>query len=181
MRLFRKHHSPEELGSMIYEALRAGMASTGELSLATLTAALKADSCELHEQHVGEIMVGSMFGAVLAIERSSSTWIAKQIIAGMTLEFRRHLEEQGASGAQVREWEEIVEERFAAFRGSLEKYEGFEPPWKLGRKFLWNLTGTEVYIAIAIKTATMYLLTARDVAQQVLNQYGPTIVVNLST
>lgn len=47
------------------------------------------------EQYEGEIMVGLMFGGVMAIERSATLRVADEIIAGMKLAFLQHLEERG--------------------------------------------------------------------------------------
>lgn len=181
MKLFRKHNTPEEIGGMIYEALRAGMASSGELAAEGLLRAIGKQKSDLHDQHIGEIMMGCMFGATLAIDRSTSRWMGRQIVIGMNREFLYHLEEQGATRNQAAEWEAIVEQRFQQFRDCLVEYEGFEPPWKLGRQFLWNLSGEEEYVALSIKSATYYLLQARDTAQAILNRHGPTVKVILAT
>jgi hypothetical protein len=132
---------------------------------------------EVNEQYAGEVMVGLMFGAVMAIERSASPRVAEQIIAGMKLEFLRHLEEQGANAIQRAEWETILADRFLGYRQCLENYSGFEPPWKLGRQFFWNLIGVEEHVAMLIKISTLYLLEARDRCQDLLNEYGPSVLV----
>ena len=74
-----------------------------------------------------------------------------------------------------------MDAHFDEYRKCLEGYEGFEPPWKLGRLFLWNITGEEKYHAISIKIATLYLLEARDVCQSLINEHGPTLVMNPAT
>ncbi len=178
MKLFRKNYSPQEVGAMIYETLRAGMASDENLSVKTLIENLDRTEAELQDQYVGEIMIGAMFGATLAIDRSTSPWVAEQICRGMHLEFYSHLAEQGASEEQVLEWRVVVQERFHEYRRCMELYEGFEPPWKMGRQLFWNLTGAEEYLAMSIKIATLYVLAARDAVQPVLNQYGRSIVVH---
>lgn len=180
MKLFRKQYTPEELGAMLYETLRAGMASESELSVVRFVDSLDLEPGDLHEQHVGEVMIGSMFAAVMATERSTWKWMAQQIAKGMINDFLLHLREQGASAVQIAEWETIVESRFASFRKCLEGYEGFEPPWKLGRQFYWHISGTEEYIAMSIKIATYYLLEAENAAQKLLNQYGPSLAVNFA-
>ena len=177
MKLFRRHYSPDEVGGMIYETLRAGMASDGDLSVKVLIENLDRTEANLQDQYVGEIMIGAMFGATLAIDRSTSAWIAQHICHGMHQEFYTHLAEQGASEEQVIEWRVVVQERFQEYRRCLEQYEGFEPPWKMGRQLFWNLTGAEEYLAMSIKIATLYVLAARDAVQPVLNQYGPSIAV----
>jgi hypothetical protein len=178
MRLFRRHYSPEEIGAMVYETLRAGMASDGDLSVRTLIENLDRTESDVEEQYVGEIMIGAMFGATLAIDRSTSPWIAEQICRGTQQEFYTHLAEQGASEEQVLEWRAVVQERFQEYRRCMEQYQGFEPPWKMGRQLFWNLTGTEEYLAMSIKIATLYVLAARDAVQPVLNQYGPSIALH---
>lgn len=177
MKLFRRHYSPEEVGAMIYETLRAGMASDGNLSVKVLIENLDRTEADLQDQYVGEIMIGAMFGAMLAVDRSASPWIGEQICRGMHLEFYTHLAEQGASEEQVLEWRVVVQERIHEYRRCMEQYEGFEPPWKMGRQLFWNLTGAEEYLAMSIKIATLYVLAARDAVQPVLNQYGPSIAL----
>jgi hypothetical protein len=177
MKLFRRHYSPAEVGALIYETLRAGMASDENLSVRALIDNLDRTETELEDQYVGEIMVGAMFGATLAIDRSTPGWVGQEICRGMHQEFYMHLAEQGASEQQVLEWRTVVQERFHEYRRCMEQYEGFEPPWKMGRQLFWNLTGTEEYLAMSIKIATLYVLAARDAVQPVLNQYGPLITV----
>ncbi|MBP1647340.1 MAG: hypothetical protein H6Q30_785 [Bacteroidetes bacterium] len=177
MKLFRRHYTPEEVGSMIYETLRAGMASSGDLSVKTLIDNLDRTEAELHDQYVGEIMIGAMFGALLAIDRSTLPTTRDLICRGMHREFYAHLGEQGASEDQVLEWQVVVQERFREYRRCMEQYEGYEPPWKMGRQLFWNITGAEEYLAMSIKIATLYVLAARDTVQAVLNQYGPSIQV----
>ena len=157
------------------------MASNGDLSVVRFIRNLEKEERELHEQYVGEIMIGSMFGAALAIDSSASKWMAGQINIGMKREFLRHLQEQGATSEHIAEWDSVVADRFLEYRQCLQDYQDYEPPWKLGREFFWNVTGVEEYVAMSIKIATLYLLAGRDTAQQLLNQYGPTLVVNLTT
>lgn len=178
MKLFRRHYAPEEIGSMIYETLRAGMASDGDLSVKNLIENLDRTETDLQDQYVGEVMIGAMFGATLAIDRSTSPLIGAQICRGLHQEFYMHLAEQGASEEQVLEWRAVVQERFQEYRRCMEQYEGFEPPWKMGRQLYWNLTDTEEYLAMSIKIATLYVLAARDAVQPVLNQYGPSIALH---
>ncbi len=179
MKLFRKNLTPEELGSVIYEKLRAHLASDDELSISSLLRKLSRREEDLPEQHQGAIMIGTMFGAVMAIERSTSTWTARRITGGMHREFFAHLREQGASPSQVRDWEQIVGVHETAYRKTLEGYdESGEPPWRLGREFLWNIIGSEEYVANQIKESTLFLLQALDVAQSLMNKYGPALVLD---
>ena len=129
------------------------------------------------EQYEGEIMVGLMFGGVMAIERSATLRVADEIIAGMKLAFLQHLEEQGANAIQRAEWETVLADHFLTYRQCLENYSGFEPPWKLGRQFYWNLVGVEEHAALLIKISTLYLLAGRDRCQELLNEYGPSLLV----
>jgi hypothetical protein len=154
------------------------MESSGELSMDQFIKGLGKDASELSEQYAGEIMVGLMFGALMAIERSASARVAELITSGMKLEFFRHLEEQGANPIQRAEWEIILADRFLSYRQCLENYSGFEPPWKLGRQFYWNLIGSEDHVAMLIKISTLYLLAARDKCQEMLNEYGPSLLVS---
>ena len=147
-----------------------------ELSLGSLIVNLGLVRETLHDQHAGEVMTGLMFSAVLATERSTTPRIARKIISGMTEEFIHHLEEQGASPIQCAEWEANVAGAFLSYRKCLEDYSGFEPPWKLGREFYWNLVEKEEYAAMSIKISTLYLLAARERVQRLLNEHGPLIL-----
>jgi len=173
MKFFHRHTTPEELGARLYEALRSGMTSSGDLSVDRLLESIEVPAATLDENFRGEVIVGLMFAAGLAVERSASPRVVHQIMAGIKAEFFSHLQEQGASAVQCAEWENVLADRFLAYRRSLELYTGFEPPWKLGRLFYWNLLGEEVYAAMAIKIATLYLLAARDHCQALLNELGP--------
>ena len=173
---FRKHIHPGQVGSMIYEMLRACLESDEELCMESLLLHLGVQQEDLPDQYTGEIMIGLMFSAVLATERSTTARTAQKIISGMTDEFIHHLEEQGASPVQCAEWEATIAAAFLAYRNSMEDYSGFEPPWKLGRQFYWNLVENEEYAAMSIKISTLYLLAARDRVQQLLNEYGPLIL-----
>lgn len=178
--MFRKHRRPEDLGAMVYETLRAGMESDGDLSMERFVQSLEKDPNGLHEQYVGEIMVGLMFGATLAIERSASHRVAEQIASGMKSEFLNHIEEQGATQLEKAEWEAIIANHFLNYRKCIEDYSGFEPPWKLGRQFYWNIIAAEDHLAMSIKIATLYMLAARDACQVLLNEHGPTLLVSQS-
>jgi hypothetical protein len=173
MKLFHKHLHPESLGERIYEDLRSGMEGTDDLSADRLVESLDLDPGALHPQFRGEIMTGLMFGAVMAVERSATGRIANRILAGLKADFLAHLEEQGANPLQRAEWETIIAARFLDYRKALEGYSGFEPPWKLGRLFYWNILGEEIHVAMSVKIATLYLLGGRDTCQDLLNEYGP--------
>jgi hypothetical protein len=177
LKLFRKQLHPEELGAMVYESLRSGMESEDDLSMRRFVDNLDFGGDSPDEHYVGEIVVALMFGATLAIERSTPATVAQRIVSGMKTEFQKHLGEQGATAIQQAEWENVIASRFLEYRLSLEDYSGFEPPWRLGRQFYWNLIGQQDYHAMSIKIATLYLLAARDQCQELLNTHGPTLLV----
>jgi hypothetical protein len=177
VKLFRKHIKPVDLGLILYEALRSGMESESDLSMDGYLKSLDTDVGGVCEQYAGEIVIGLMFGGLMAIERSAPSRVAEEIVSGMKLAFQQHLEEQGADAIQRAEWETILAERFLTYRHCIENYSGFEPPWKLGRQFYWNLIGTEDHTAMLVKISTLYLLAARDRSQDLLNEYGPSLIV----
>lgn len=178
MSLFQKNLSPSDLGAHLYETLRRSMQSDGELSMQHLLTGLELVPEELHPQYVGEIMVGLMFGATLAIESSATPRIANQIISALKAEFLSHLEEQGASPLQCAEWEAVLANRFLTYREALEGYTGFEPPWKLGRALFWHIIGQEVHIAMCVKICTLYIMAARDVCTAILKEQGPRLTLS---
>ena len=175
MKLFKKHFWPEELGALIYEALRMAVESDGALSLEKFVQSIVTAGVPENGQYEGEVMVGLMFAARMAIDRSTTQAIGESIALGITAEFRRHILEQGATKAQTGEWEMILTTRFQSYHRMIEADTSFEPPWKLGRAFFWNVTGNESYDAMAIKASTLYLMAAEDLSQNLLNEYGPTL------
>ncbi len=177
MGLFQKNLRPSDLGILIYERLRKAMQLHDDLSMNGLLLGLEVVPEELDEQHVGEIMIGLMFGATLAVESNASARAAQQIVSAMKAEFFSHLDEQGATTLQKAEWEAVLADRFLTYRKCLDGYSGFEPPWKLGRAFFWNIINNEVHIAMCVKICTLYLLTARDMCVEILKEYGPRLVM----
>ncbi|MFN0156687.1 MAG: hypothetical protein ACKVRP_01285 [Bacteroidota bacterium] len=151
------------------------MESNQDLSVERLIRSLDGETASLHEHYRGEVIVGLMFAAAMATERSASAKVATMIAAGMRAEFLNHLQEQGANAIERAEWEAVVASRFLAYRKSLENYTGFEPPWKLGREFFWNVIGEQLQVAMSIKISTLYLLAARDKCQGLLNLHGPAL------
>ncbi len=170
---FKKNLLPSELGAHIYESLRRGIQSEGDLSMHRLLVGLELVPEELHDQYVGEIMIGLMFGATLAIESAATPRTANQIVSALKAEFLNHLEEQGATPMQRAEWETVLADRFLTYRETLEGYTGFEPPWKLGRALFWNIINAEVHIAMCVKICTLYMMAARDTCLDILREYGP--------
>jgi hypothetical protein len=63
----------------------------------------------------------------------------------------------------------------------MEGYTGFEPPWKLGRLFFWNIVSKELYDVMSIKISTLYLLAAQEEAQRILNGFGPILLLPRET
>lgn len=181
MSLFKKNIHPHELGMIVYERLRAGVESEGDLSLQGLLAGLSLHPDELEPQHVGEIMIGVMFAATLAIESQAGAKASQQIIAALKGEFFNHLDEQGASPLQIAEWEAVLADRFLTYRQAMEGYSGFEPPWKLGRTFFWHILSEKIHLAMSVKICTLYMLAARDACYDILREYGPRLIMEPSS
>ncbi len=177
VRIFQKNLKPADLGIVIYERLRKELQSRDELSMNGLLTGLEVVPEELDEQYVGEIMIGLMFGATLAIESSASASAAQQVVASMKAEFLNHLHEQGATTIQKAEWEAVLAERFLTYRKCLDGYSGFEPPWKLGRAFFWNVINNELHLAMCVKICTLYLLAAKNLSSELLREMGPRLVM----
>ena len=62
-------------------------------------------------------------------------------IGVMTVQHYSDPNAYGLPEQQVLEWRAVVQERFREYRRCMEQYEGFEPPWKMGRQLFWNITG----------------------------------------
>ncbi len=175
--LFQKNLRPSDLGIVIYERLRKAMTSNDDLSMFNLLSGIEVKSEDLDEQHVGEVMIGLMFAATLSIEASASTRAAQQMASSMKAEFLNHLDEQGATTIQKAEWEAVLADRFLTYRKTLDGYSGFEPPWKLGRAFFWNIINNEVHVAMCVKICTLYLIAAKDMCGEILKEMGPRLTM----
>lgn len=179
---FKKYLQPEHLGRIIYERLRSGLEDeTSAISIKRLAETFSSGPDLFHEQSPGEIIIAVMFAGVMAIERSTTPIIAHRITGGMKGEFLSHLTQQGAGDIQVAEWEAMLAGRFLQYRKGIDGYSGYEPPWKLGREFFWKMSDRQDYDALSIKIATLYLLEARDIVQQLLNVEGPYLLAGGDT
>jgi len=179
MSALRKHLTPEEFGALLYETVREAVVATRELSMTRLLTGLELQDGLLSEQYEGEIVIACLFGATLALERSTSAVIRLRIVEGLQEEFIRHLAEQGAHPEHCREWRRVFSAQFREYAECSEGYEGEEPPWKVGRHFLWHLTGRRDHLAGSVRHAALFLLQARDLAQQLINEHGPRLRLEL--
>jgi len=177
MRILQRRKSPEAFGALLYEALRTGVSMPGRVSIEGLAGRLSEAGELLDDQHPGEIVIGAMYAATMAVDRSTQRPVADRIVAGMTGEFLCHLGEQGASSLEVGEWRSIMNAHFAEYRDVLIGHEELEPPWKFGRQLLWCLTGSENHTAVAVRDATEFLIAVRDAAQELVNMHGPSLIL----
>jgi hypothetical protein len=157
----------EEAGAQLYEYLRREVVSDGVLSLERLGDALGKCQAPLGEQREGEVVIGCMFAAVLAIEECAAPPLREKLRAGLDGEFIRHLREQGADDEHIVEWRTILGEHFVDYYRSMDGHSGPALPPALGKEFLWNLTGIEDDDATPIEVATSYLAAARAVSRRV--------------
>jgi hypothetical protein len=156
----------EEGGAQLYEYLRREVVGDGHLSMDRLAESLTRCNTPLGEQREGEIIIGCLFAAVLAIEELAPQALRERLRAGMDGEFLRHLREQGADEEHVVEWRTIMGEHFVDYYRSIEGHIGPALPAALGKEFLWNLTGVEDDDATPIEVVTSYLAAARAVARR---------------
>lgn len=158
--------TPEGAGAQLYEYLRREVVGDGVLSLDRLGEALQKCGTPLGDQREGEIIIGCMFAAVLAIEEVASASRRERFRTGLDGEFIRHLREQGADEEHVVEWRTILGEHFVDYFRSCEGQTDPALPDALGKEFLWNLTGMEHDDATPIEIATTYLSAARAVSRR---------------
>ncbi len=156
----------EGAGAQLYEYLRREVVGEGVLSLARLGESLQKCETPLGDQREGEIIIGCMFAAVLAVEEIASPAQRERMRTGLDGEFIRHLREQGADEEHVVEWRTILGEHFVDYFRSCEGHAGPALPEALGKEFLWNLTGMEHDDATPIEIATTYLAGARAVSRR---------------
>lgn len=174
--MFKKRHTPEELGSLIYESVRTEMEGDSSLSIRYLIEELGKDEAQLQEQYIGVVMIAGIFGAVLAIERSTPPWVCRRIRTGLETEFFKHLFEQGASSQEVEEWRAVQIEHFLGYFKAIEGKNGGELPTELGWEFVWNLAGIEDDDEIVSQRAALYIMTARDHAQAIIDEHEPQLL-----
>lgn len=158
--------TPEGAGAQLYEYLRREVVGEGVLSLDRLGEALQKCDVTLGEQREGEIIIGCMFAAVLAIEELAGAGQRERLRTGLDGEFIRHLREQGADEEHIVEWRTILGEHFVDYYRSCEGHAGPALPFALGKEFLWNLTGMEDDDPAPIEIATTYLAAARALSRR---------------
>ncbi|MCC6396758.1 MAG: hypothetical protein IT282_07035 [Bacteroidetes bacterium] len=165
--------TPEETGKLLYEHLRQEITGPGILSMNRLREIFEEQLTGLGGQFEGELIIGCMFAAVLAIEETTHPPMGQAVRRGLEGEFQRHLREQGASEAQIEEWQVVLGEHFAEYFQSVQGNADPALPAALGREFVWNLTGVEEEHAGLIEASTVYLTAARIVARRLLRQHLP--------
>ncbi len=160
----------EEAGAHLYEYLRREVVGDGILSMDRLAETLIRCHTPFGAQHEGEIIIGCMFAAVLAIEELATPGLRERFRAGLDGEFLRHLREQGADEDHVVEWRTILGEHFVDYYRSVTGHHGPALPDALGKEFLWNLTGVEEDDPVPIEAVTAYLAAARAVSRRVVRE-----------
>ncbi len=168
--MFRKRYTPEQFGAMLYEVLREGMAAEGPLSLRRLQDMLGVPQAHLRDQYVGEVMIGGMFGAVLAIERSTPPWLCRRIRSGLEREFFKHLFEQGAAEREAEEWQVVLFEHFVLYFKTMPPGET-EVSRELGRRFFLHIAGMEPPDEDTLTACRHFLNAARDTAQHLVDEH----------
>ena len=174
--MFKKKYTPEELGALIYESVRSEMEGDAELSIHYFIEELGKQESELQEQYVGVVMIACLFGAVLAIERSTAPWVCRRIRTGLETEFFKHLFEQGASDQEVEEWRAVQAEHFLGYFKALEGKSGGELPVELGWELVWNLAGVEDDDDLVAQRAALYVMASRDHTQRIIDEHEPNLL-----
>jgi hypothetical protein len=171
--MFARKHTPDKVGALLFEHLRGEVSGNGILSVDRLRESLLEGMPVVADQFEGEMMIGCMFAAVLAIEDTCHSPMREAVRRGLEGEFIRHLQEQGATVEQIEEWRVVLAEHFTEYFRSLEGHADPALPDALGREFLWNLTGVEEPDERLAETAAVYLTAARAVARRLLREYLP--------
>ena len=160
----------EEVGAQLYEFLRREVVGDGILSMDRLADTLLRCETPLGEQREGEIIIGCMFAAVLAIEELVPAMLRERVRTGLDGEFISHLREQGADDEHVVEWRTILGEHFVDYYRSVEGHIGPALPDALGKEFLWNLTGVEEEALAPVEVVTSYLAAARAISRRFVRE-----------
>jgi len=171
--MFARKHSPEEAGVLLFEHLRREVSADGILSLDRLRESFLEVMPVVGDQFEGEMVIGCMFAAVLAIEDTCQAAMREDVRRGLEGEFIRQLGAQGATAEQIEEWRVVLGDHFSEYFQSMGQDPDPALPVALGREFLWNLTGIEEPDQRLAELSTVYLTAARAVARRLLRQHLP--------
>jgi len=170
MATFKKKVSAQELGNIIYANTRYGvMLSDTPLSLETLMEKLEENQNELPPSYIFELLVGLLFGVLLAIEKEYQYPIAGEIMDGVRTEFIKHA--KPVTELKDNDFNSFIVKRFQEYSECMNNHSGAGPVFHLGTQYYWNIIGNKKESVTAPMSAGLYIFKATELVKLIFKDY----------
>jgi len=172
MSFFKKRISAHELGDVIYAHIRYEvMSPDSPLFHAKLISQLEENPDGLPPAYILELLIGSLFGALLSIEKKHPYPKAGIIIDTIRNTFISHAQPIMQNLAITdEEMTTLIIQRFHEYHESLD-ITGAGPGWHLGKAYYWNILGRKKEDPKGPTYSSLYILKFADFADGILKGY----------
>jgi hypothetical protein len=173
MSLFKKKISAYDLGDVIYSHIRYEvMSQDSPLFHCKLISQLEENLDDLPPAYILELLIGSLFGALLSIEKKYQYPNAGAIIDSMRHSFNSHAQPIIQSLAITdNQMTSLIVQRFHEYYESLNNKEGAGPVWHLGKAYYWNIIGHKKEEPTGPTYCGLYILKFTKFADSILKEY----------
>ena len=173
MNLFKRKISAHDLGDIIYRHVRYEvMSQDSPLFHSKLISQIEENYDDLPPTYILELFIGSLFGALLSIEKNYQYPKAGAIIDGMRDAFLPHAEPLMQSLDITNEdITSLIIRRFEEYYESLNNKSGAVPGWHLGKAYYWNIIGRKKEEPTGPMYCSIYILKFMDFANSILKEY----------
>lgn len=173
MAFFRKKISAHDLGNVVYSHIRDEvMSHDSPLFHGKLTGDLEEKANDLSPAYILELLIGSLFGALLSIEKKHQYPKAGLIMDGMRDAFLSHaqpiIESIGLTNDQMKS---LILQRFQEYYECLNTNTGAGPVWYLGKAYYWNILGRKKEEPKGPMLSGLYMLKFSEFAENILRNY----------
>jgi len=173
MSFFKKKIAARDLGDVIYAHIRYEvMSQDSPLFHSKLISQLEENLDHLPPAYILELLIGSLFGALLSIEKKYQYPKAGVIIDGMRDAFISHAQQIIQSLAITdEEMTSLIVQRFHEYYESLNNKSGAGPAWHLGKAYYWNILGHKKEEPTGPTYSGLYILKFTEFADSILKEY----------
>ncbi len=173
MAFFKKKILAHELGSVIYAHIRYEvMSQDSPLFYGKLLGDLEEKADDLSTAYILELLLGSMFGALLSIEKKYQYPKAGLIIDSLRDAFLSHsypiIENLGLTDEQMKS---LILQRFQEYYECLNNKSGAGFVWHLGKAYYWNILGHKKEEPKGPMLSGLYLLKFLEFTENILQNY----------
>lgn len=160
----------KELGTLIYQAVQMGLASSTDLSCEVF---MKRLGMDLANNGEAEIILGLLFSAGIATIFEYNYQSFKAILDGIRTEFLRHSKELGATQEDADHLDVLFIERMRQYSSFLSDKPEDEARilQNIARQYYANVTGSNEEHTLGIAEARSYLLAASAGVRAVLREF----------